>query len=533
MPSTQQKIPRGSPLLTALDEAAVALAIFSGPDLVLRYATPAYLHLFPSSSMGMSARDVLSSHAMRLMADSAQRVLESGAPSLSTQVTIDDHRLCDISFSPMRNADRTVGVLVVAVDVTGHVRALSESEAERERLLVLDHATKTVAAEAEPRRELAALAESVVPGVADACAIYLWHPPAQEFPNGSLTRLVCVIDPHLRVDPPRAGVTVTMPPDCATIQAVRQRRTVVAKTTLLGRKERWLAALPVTSLVAVPVEVNDAVHAVVTFVTAEGRQPFQASDISLLREITERATVAVSRAMQLQRTTEVSLALQRSFLSAPPALPGLEIAVRYRPAGPGLEIGGDWYDALMLPDDGLGVAIGDVVGHDLPAATTMAQLRSMLQALACQRGSSPGSVLTELNQITGHLGIGSCATLIYGEVTRAAGGQTVFRWANAGHPAPLLLGETPTFLTGAPQPLLGLSSEPYLQDSCVLDTGSTLLFFTDGLVEPRRHARDPLALLADHVSGLGDLSPADLVAALDDWAPRDDDLALLAMRLNG
>jgi GAF domain-containing protein len=418
------------------------------------------------------------------------------------------------------------------VDVTDHVRALHEMEAERERLRLLDHAAQAVAAEVEPRRELAALAASVVPSVADACAIYLWHPASAEHPSGSLTRLVCRISSGLRVDPPRDGATVTLPPYSPVIQAVRRRRTVVTKQTRPGEHEPWLTALPATSLVAVPVEVDDAVHAVVTFVTSDGKQPFQASDISLLREITARATVAVDHALRLQRTTEVSLALQRSFLSAPPGMPGMAIAVRYRPAGAGLEIGGDWYDALRLPDGGLAIAIGDVVGHDLPAATTMAQLRSMLQALACQRDSTPATVLTELNQITAHLDIGSCSTLIYGEVHPEESGHTVFSWANAGHPAPLLLGSTATFLKGLNQPLLGLTPDPYTQDSVVLPPGSTLLFYTDGLIE-HRQTEDPLAALAEYASSLGDLPPEELVAALDSWAPSEDDLALLAVKLSG
>jgi serine phosphatase RsbU (regulator of sigma subunit) len=269
----------------------------------------------------------------------------------------------------------------------------------------------------------------------------------------------------------------------------------------------------------------------VVFVTANGKQPFQTSDISLLREITARATVAVDHALKLERTTEVSLALQRSLLPTPPSMPGLSIAVRYRPAGAGLEIGGDWYDALRLPSGGLGIAIGDVVGHDLPAATTMAQLRSMLQALACQPESTPATVLTRLNQTAEHLGIGSCATLIYGEVHKGTAGETIFSWANAGHPPPLLLGARPHFLPGVAQPLLGVSEKPYAQESIVLPPGSTLLFYTDGLIERRRETDEQFDALARHVAGLGNPSPEELVAQLEAWAPTEDDLALLAVRL--
>ncbi|HEX6681708.1 MAG TPA: PP2C family protein-serine/threonine phosphatase [Candidatus Limnocylindrales bacterium] len=461
----------------------------------------------------------------------AGQVLTTGERALSRQVRVGKERLCDISFSPLRGQGAGVtGVLVVAVDVTDHMRALREAEAERERLRALDHATNAVAAEVEPRRELAALAGSVVPNLADACAIYLWHPATREATAGTLTRVACTIDPALHVAPPRSGVSVTLPPLSPIIQAVRRRRAVVTMQARKDDDEPWLAALPVTSLVAVPVQVANAVHAVVVFVTANGKPPFQASDISLLREITARATVAVDHALRLERTTEVSLALQRSFLSAPPRMPGMSIAVRYRPAGPGLEIGGDWYDALRLPDGGLAIAIGDVVGHDLPAATTMAQLRSMLQALACLPESTPAKVLTRLNQIADHLRTGSCATLICGQVHRGKSGETVFSWANAGHPPPLLLAPDPGFLHGAAQPLLGLSDKPYRQDSIVLPPGSTLLFYTDGLIEHRHDSDDPMEALAKYVSGLDNPSPEELVTLLDAWAPSEDDLALLALR---
>jgi serine phosphatase RsbU (regulator of sigma subunit) len=187
---------------------------------------------------------------------------------------------------------------------------------------------------------------------------------------------------------------------------------------------------------------------------------------------------------------------------------------------------------LRLPGGGLGIAIGDVVGHDLSAATTMAQLRSMLQALACQPESTPATVLTRLNQTAEHLGIGSCATLIYGEVQRDATGETIFSWANAGHPPPLLLlGARPRFLTAAAQPLLGVCEKPYAQESMVLPPGATLLFFTDGLIERRRDNDGQLEALARYVAGLGNPGPEELVTQLEAWAPSEDDLALLAVRL--
>ncbi|HET6344092.1 MAG TPA: PAS domain-containing protein, partial [Myxococcota bacterium] len=165
------------------------MAVFAGPDLMVKHATPAYQRLFPLIRVGMSLAD-------HVLAPRARRVFTTASPAVARQVPVSGNRFCDISFSPMRDHEGgIVGVIAVAVDVTEHVHALRDAEAERERLRVLDQATKAVASEVEPRRELAALAASVVPSFADACAIYLWHPQpgSAEHPGGSLTRVACTI----------------------------------------------------------------------------------------------------------------------------------------------------------------------------------------------------------------------------------------------------------------------------------------------------------------------------------------------------
>ena len=104
------------------------------------------------------------------------------------------------------------------------------------------------------------------------------------------------------------------------------------------------------------------------------------------------AQAAASRAV-----VELAETLQRSLLGDPPAVEGLETAVRYRPATRHAQVGGDWYDAFPVPDGSTMLVIGDVAGHDAPAAATMSQTRGMVRAIAQSAAGSPAAVLTELD----------------------------------------------------------------------------------------------------------------------------------------
>src|SRR5699024_10580680 len=100
--------------------------------------------------------------------------------------------------------------------------------------------------------------------------------------------------------------------------------------------------------------------------------------------------------------------------------------------------GGDWYDAYVLPDGGTAVTVGDVAGHDLTAAATMAQVRNLLRGCAWHGTSGAGDVLARLDDVVLGLDVTGFATTIYGRLDRD-GAEAVLRWSSAGHPPPLLL----------------------------------------------------------------------------------------------
>ncbi len=210
--------------------------------------------------------------------------------------------------------------------------------------------------------------------------------------------------------------------------------------------------------------------------------------VALQRERGERVREARARA----QAEAIAGTLQRHLLpDRLPAVPALAMAARYRPSERLAQVGGDWYDAIELPDGGIGLVIGDVVGHGVQAATLMGELRAALRAYAVAQPSSPAAVVGSLNAlVTSTHRAQMVATLLY--VVVSEDGSHV-RFASAGHLPPLLMGadgET-RFLEHHHDPPLGAEERiDFSEWEGELDMGSTLLLYTDGLVERRGEAID-------------------------------------------
>ncbi|MFD3548683.1 SpoIIE family protein phosphatase [Streptomyces sp. NPDC058655] len=182
----------------------------------------------------------------------------------------------------------------------------------------------------------------------------------------------------------------------------------------------------------------------------------------------------------------LTLQLQQAIMPpAPPPLevPGMRIAVRYRPAESEALVGGDWYDTVVLPSGDVMFCVGDVAGHGIGAATGMVVLRNALRGLAVT-GAGPGQLLSWLNKVAHRLTDQVTATAVcglYDPRTRT------LRWARAGHLPPVLIrGESVASLPLSDGLLLGVLDEVlYAEQEIRLESGDTLLMFTDGLVERR------------------------------------------------
>jgi serine phosphatase RsbU (regulator of sigma subunit) len=228
--------------------------------------------------------------------------------------------------------------------------------------------------------------------------------------------------------------------------------------------------------------------------------------------------------------------LQRSFLpEALPTVAGVDVAARYQPGGPGVDVGGDWYDFLDLPDGSLLLVMGDVVGKGVLAASLMGQLRNALRAFAFE-GYPPAIICTKLNNLLCERAeTNAMATLV---VARYEPGSGVLHIVRAGHLPPLVIepdGRTRFCELGGGLPLGTLAATTYEEGTTELVPGSTILLYTDGLVESRRTSlEDGLQLLKNAAS-----APIDLERLCDHVlevslgaAPAEDDVALLFMRVD-
>ena len=265
-------------------------------------------------------------------------------------------------------------------------------------------------------------------------------------------------------------------------------------------------------------------------------------DLLTVTTLAGYAAQALDRAQRLQQRDSVAHQLQQAMLTTLPDVPGLVLSARYQPADTREDVGGDWYDAAPVPDPAdrlLAVSVGDVVGHNLAAATVMGQVRSMLRQAAWDHpGEPPSRTLDAFEHAAAGLGLHAIGTALLGHLRPAPDGRWSWTWTNAGHPPPILL--TPdgrTILLDGHDILFGfptLQPGPRRDQHRDLDPGSTLFLYTDGLVEHRGSDLDVgtdrlMALLDAH----RDRSPAELVdLAVDGLAPESpDDVVAFAVRL--
>ncbi|MFF4018807.1 SpoIIE family protein phosphatase [Streptomyces sp. NPDC001843] len=269
------------------------------------------------------------------------------------------------------------------------------------------------------------------------------------------------------------------------------------------------------------------------------RRGFSDEERTVLVALGSSIAQSLQRAMLYEEEKDLAQGLQQAMLPRTiPSVPGADVAVRYRSASLGRDIGGDWYDLIPLPGGRVGAVIGDVQGHDTHAAAVMGQLRIVLRAYAAE-GHTPATVMARSSVFLHELDTDRSATCLYAEADLTTGVVQVVR---AGHIDPLIRHTDASCRRisvegGLP---LGLSAEfgrlEYPVSTVELDPGQTLVLCTDGLVEqPGADLDDGLRTLAALIeSGPDDVR--DLADRLIDVAEErggDDDVALLLLRRRG
>ena len=288
----------------------------------------------------------------------------------------------------------------------------------------------------------------------------------------------------------------------------------------------------IRSLAGVPLLVHGAVLGVLHVGTVHNRV-FTADDAALLQLAADRAALAV-QSLQSREDHAAAIALQRSLVpSALPAVKGVEIAARYVP-GSG-HVGGDWYDAFVLPSGELGMVVGDVAGSGLGAAVIMGRIRSALRAYVLEF-PDPADVLSKLDHKMQYFEEGEVMATVNYAVLDPDSGQ--LRISSAGHLPPVIAapGQRGAMAQIAVDPPIGVTDAPVRQvTTLALAPGAVLCLFTDGLVERRDEPIDDgITLLCETVTpGPPEGVCVSVMQALVGIQYPGDDIALLVLRWMG
>ncbi|GAA1818817.1 serine/threonine-protein phosphatase [Planosporangium flavigriseum] len=262
---------------------------------------------------------------------------------------------------------------------------------------------------------------------------------------------------------------------------------------------------------------------------AVGVSDLDGDDAHVLRQLAQAMALAIEAMRVHDEERQVALTVQRSLLPRElPETPGFDVSVRYVPASSQAEIGGDFYELAMI-DGQLVVAIGDVVGHSLHAATVMGELRHALRAYVIE-GHGPAAVLWQLNRLMVRLLPDEIATVCLLTVDQGTGRV---RAANGGHLPPLVIFDGKAQPVEVAGPLLGVEVDR--PDDVVFDlpSGAILVLLTDGLVERYDRSFDAgLGLVLDAATAVADdlEAFADRLLAAADAETSEDDIALVVLR---
>jgi phosphoserine phosphatase RsbU/P len=388
-------------------------------------------------------------------------------------------------------------------------RLADASERDQEQLAFLDEMSGTLSSSLDVDTALTQLAEMVVPRLADWCVVRLMASPGSPRPLmgvahvdptqvGPLTRLVHRLPRDLGAVGELGEALAAGRPH---IRGARAADMLAPLFDTPGDRDA-MTAVGVDALAVFPLQARGRLLGVMAFGDRPGR-PFTDADVSLATAVASRAGVIVDNARLFHQQSVVARALQDSLLPGRlPDIPGIELGARYRAAGQGLDVGGDFYDAFPADRNWWIIAVGDVCGHGVEAAATTGVVRHTIRSSAFD-GVMPSTLLRRLNEMllrnaAERDDIGDddlpvsprFCTVLVGAVQPTDSGVDIIL-CSAGHPLPLVRRNVGTVVpVGIPGTLLGVTDEVSLSDTVVhLDPGESLVCYTDGLTDRRKGRR--------------------------------------------
>jgi PAS domain-containing protein len=534
---------------TVRDQAAHVLAsMATGFLFVDRDWTVIYLNAEGERVLGVAAEQIVGRNLWDAYSDDLQLGDQfHHAMDTGESVFFESYWPALDSWYEVRAVPDADGLGIYFLDITERRRAREEAERAAARLDLLGTVSSELSATLEAEEAVSRLARLVVPALGDWCLVTLvdddgmrdvgtWHvDPAmrdvvREYGEQRLTALtdVSYIGQSLSTGRP------------AIIGADATRAVMAALHP--GRARELIQVLAPESGVVLPLRGRDRTVGLLTLFRGPDREPMRTADLTTAQSVAFRSGLALDNARLYRLQLDLAAGLQRTMLTAPPPVHGAEVEVRYKPAARVAAVGGDWYDVFHQSTGETVMVIGDVVGHDVEAAAAMSQLRGLLRGIAYHSGLGPAGVLTGLDAAMEGLRKNTTATAVVArlEPDGSLDGGTTLHWSNAGHPPPILRrsdGAVEVLSTQEADLLLGIDPRTGRQESVVaLETGSTVLLYTDGLVERRAQPIDVgVERLSQALSDLGDLPLGELCDAvltrmLPDQA--EDDVALVAVRLH-
>jgi GAF domain-containing protein len=531
------------------DEAAILLTNETQDELVAR----ASRGLGEESTAALSIRTG-QGMAGRVLADRAPLIVDDLSTITLASPSLKDQGMQSVVAVPIESEHRTLGVLHAGSRERAH---FSESDAEllgllAERLAVaidrvqlfeqqrklgemsafLAQTARIIAEAGDLSAALHRLAAAAMTTLGDICLIDI-------IDEGQLRRLVArhrdpsnqaLVD-RLRTDfPPEISGSH---PAAQVLQSGQVAWSATMSDEFLRTTTRddehyaLTKKLGFRSYLAVPIESDAGPIGTLTMVSCE--RSFTPGDVDFVQLLARQVGSVVSNTQQLDVAARTSHILQAALLPhALPTVPGMAVYSRYEAASESLEVGGDFYDLALLPNDTAWFMVGDVEGHDGGAAALMGQFRSAARILA-RRGSGPRQLIDELQLAWTHMGFDRIATAVIGTVEPRSG-RTLL--ASAGHYPPLLVGRGQArYLPVTPTPPFGSVIKPAQEWSGSLEKGETLLLFTDGVISERTLGVDrSMERLIDVVLDGDPAIEAVCDRVIASRVDHDDDMALLAVQ---